>query len=277
VSLNYKESGKSLANEMLRLLGNTNASDVDKSMVLLYAKLYLDQSLNLPTKHGEIKFNIANEMSLKRGQTLLTKEPETIEWIDSFDENDTMWDIGANVGVYSLYAAARGIKTLSFEPSSANYYLLNKNIELNKFDDLISAYCLALSDASEIGSINMINLAYGGALHSFSNDAESEKFSHGAFTSSIDDFISQYNISVPTHIKIDVDGLEGPIVRGATKTFASEKLKSVLIELDTDSKEEMDTVLSVMEASGLELIHVGEPNEYEGKNKFIKNHIFKRN
>ena len=39
-----------------------------------------------------------------RADTVLTKELDTIGWIDEFDEGSVFWDIGANVGVYSLYA-----------------------------------------------------------------------------------------------------------------------------------------------------------------------------
>ena len=35
---------------------------------------------------------------------LLTKEPGTIAWIEGFTEDDVFWDVGANVGLYSLYA-----------------------------------------------------------------------------------------------------------------------------------------------------------------------------
>lgn len=40
--------------------------------------------------------------------TLLEKEPETIEWIDGFGAGETMWDVGADVGIYSIYAAMLG-------------------------------------------------------------------------------------------------------------------------------------------------------------------------
>ena len=53
-----------------------------------------------------------------RFNTLLDKEPETIEWIDSFKPGETLWDIGANVGIYSIYAGLRGLNVLSFEPDT---------------------------------------------------------------------------------------------------------------------------------------------------------------
>lgn len=100
------------------------------------------------TDFGEIKFFCPGELTEWRARTLLTKEPETIEWINTFSQTDTFWDIGSNVGMYSLYAALKGLLVLSFEPSPSNYYLLNRNIEINKMDDKISAYCIAFNDTT---------------------------------------------------------------------------------------------------------------------------------
>ena len=91
------------------------------------------------TPHGGINFYCLGKLPQWRAETLLTKEPDTIQWIDSFEENSEFWDIGANIGVYSLYGANRKIKVTAFEPSASNYYILTKNIEINGFDDQILA------------------------------------------------------------------------------------------------------------------------------------------
>ena len=76
-----------------------------------------------------------------RIDTLLTKEPETIEWINNFKDNKELvfWDIGANIGLYSIYAALRykDIKIISFEPSTNNLRILSRNISINQLDEKI--------------------------------------------------------------------------------------------------------------------------------------------
>src|ERR1700722_13685174 len=119
------------------------------------------------TSHGPINFYCLGALPLWRVRTLFTKEPETIEWIDSFAEGDVFWDIGANVGIYSLYAAAKRVHVVAFEPAAGNYYLLNRNIELNGFADRVEAYCVALSDETSARSLNMQMTELGGALSSF--------------------------------------------------------------------------------------------------------------
>ena len=102
-----------------------------------------------------------------RIRTFHEKEPETLEWIDSINEDEVFWDIGANISIYSLYAAIRGLRVLSFEPSPANYHLLNSNIEKNCLNHSISAYCLAFSEKTELGSFYMSSTEAGSALNSF--------------------------------------------------------------------------------------------------------------
>ena len=68
------------------------------------------------------------EICRYRASSFLYKEPETIRWIDSFEVEDSFLDIGANIGIYSLYAATKGIKATCIEPDALNFALLNMNI-----------------------------------------------------------------------------------------------------------------------------------------------------
>jgi len=215
------------------------------------------------TQHGDIKFYDFGELPIWRAETLLTKEPETIEWIDSFIKGDLLWDIGANIGCYSLYAAKKDISVVSFEPSAANFFILQKNIELNQFDKKIQAFCLALSDISETGYLNMSTIEMGGAISTFGNTmkrfdyadhSRDVKFSQGMISFSIDEFIRYYHIPVPNHIKIDVDGIENKIIRGAKHTLNDKNLKSLLIELDFNQSEYNKEIISILEESGFKLI-----------------------
>ena len=63
-----------------------------------------------------------------RALTFETKEPETLNWIRGFDAEDNLLDIGANIGIYSLYAAYKGGNVTAIEPDALNYALLNLNI-----------------------------------------------------------------------------------------------------------------------------------------------------
>lgn len=235
------------------------------------------------TDFGEIKFFCPGELTEWRARTLLTKEPETIEWINTFSQTDTFWDIGSNVGVYSLYAALKGLLVLSFEPSPSNYYLLNRNIEINKMDDKISAYCIAFNDTTGLDAFYMANTELGGALNNF---GEAVDWQGKVFTPSlkqamvgfsIDDFVQQFSPLFPNHIKIDVDGIENRIIKGAINTLADKRFRSLLVELDTERIEYCKEVTDIIEISGLKLfkkVHATEVDNSKFSNVF--NHIFIR-
>ena len=218
-----------------------------------------------------------------RAKTLLTKEPETIEWINGFNKSEVLWDIGANVGVFSLYAALRGLQVLAFEPSPSNYYLLSKNIEINNFDSKISAYCMALNNETKLDFFYMANSDLGGALNSFgeARDWQGKVFNAQLKQSmigfSLDNFIEKFDPPFPNHIKLDVDGIEDSIIKGAKNSLGDKRLKSVLVELDTERKEYTKEVVDTMSDSGLKLFKKEHAAMFEnGIFRNVYNHIFVR-
>jgi FkbM family methyltransferase len=244
----------------------------------------LSPIITIETKHGSIQFYCPSEIAFWRGETLLTKEPETIEWIDNFNKESVFWDIGANIGMYSLYAALRPqIQVLAFEPASANYYLLNKNIEINKMDNRIFSFCLAFNDVTLIERLNCTTTEVGGALSSFAATTDwqgkpfSPIFKQGMIGFKIDEFIERFNPPFPNHIKIDVDGIEDKIINGAQKTISDNRLSSLLLELDTDQKDYCQGVIGYLKRAGMKLLSVKHAPMLDGS-KFasVYNHIFVR-
>jgi predicted RNA methylase len=74
-----------------------------------------------------IRFYCPDKLSMWRADTLLTKEPETIHWIDRMQSGEILVDIGASTGIYSLYAAKRGVQVIAVEPDPAIYKILLRN------------------------------------------------------------------------------------------------------------------------------------------------------
>jgi FkbM family methyltransferase len=177
-----------------------------------------------------------------RIDTLRTKEPVTIEWLDSFVEEDIFVDVGANMGLYTLWAAVnKKTKTYAFEPESQNYALLNQNIFINQQNNRIKAYNLAITDKIGIGNFYITELMPGSSLHQFDSIVNYKGeptefiFEQGNFGVTLDYLVDNKMIPQPTHIKIDVDGLEHRVILGAIKTI--QNVKSLLIEVNTNSKD----------------------------------------
>lgn len=201
----------------------------------------------------KIKYYCLGTIPLYRYETLLTKEPETIEWIDSLDPNAVMWDIGANVGIYSVYAAHKGLEVIAVEPMPSNFYTLTKNIEINNISEKVSAFCIALTNEVCIDYFYISTAQIGASQNSFKEQIgwdysklDDFKYKHTTLGMSVDKFIEIFNPKIPNYIKIDVDGLEKNILYGAPKTLANPAVRSMLIELNTDWEDYKDILNFVL-------------------------------
>jgi FkbM family methyltransferase len=194
--------------------------------------------------HNGITYNFAipNILCVYRADTFSSKEPETLDWIDTIEPGSIFWDIGANVGLYSVYAAKKGCKVYAFEPSVFNLEVLARNANLNDVTNLISIIPGALSDKTGFGTLNMTSTQIGGALSTFDKlygfDGKALKtiFSYTTFALTIDDAVHKFGIPAPEHIKLDVDGIEHLILSGSSNSLY--KVKTVLIEISQEFKEQ---------------------------------------
>lgn len=203
-----------------------------------------------------IRFNTPNEATLWRVKTLHQKEPDTIRWIAAMKPGSVLLDVGANVGMYSvLAAAARQMKVFAFEPESQNYGLLNANIAVNGLSDRVLAYPIALSDKMALDRLFLSQFDAGGSCHSigeqvgFDLKPRSAAFVQGSFSATIDQLVDAGSMPVPDYIKIDVDGFEHKVLDGASKTLADPTVKEVLVELNTHL-EEHRAAIKKLEALG---------------------------
>jgi FkbM family methyltransferase len=213
------------------------------------------------------------------------KEPETIEWIESFKAGDVFYDVGANVGAYSLVAAkqhAGAVRVYAFEPSFANFAQLSRNVMLNGLANSVVPLQLALSDVTGLQTFNYQNLEPGGALHTLGApvDYKGDLFAPIATQQvpsyRIDDLISQLGLPQPTHLKLDVDGIESAILSGAAATLANPALKSILVEIETGD-EEAATITATLKTKGLRL-RSKHPYVYRNRPEFagVCNYIYVR-
>jgi FkbM family methyltransferase len=200
----------------------------------------------------------------KRAANALTKDPEMIRWLDKIGPDDVFWDIGANVGIFSLYAALkRHSRVYAFEPGAANYFVLNRNIELNRAQDRISALCVAVAEKSEFDVLNMRQTVPGYSLSTFgqpighTGEAFVPRFKQGMVGFSLDDLAEK--LPAPTHIKIDVDGIELPILLGGPKMLKNAALRSLIVELDPAQPHLLAKAREVLEAHGLRFSHSYNP------------------
>ena len=198
-----------------------------------------DQILITSKLDKQFVFGIPNDFCKWRANTLFSKEPETIKWLSSFKQTDIFWDVGANIGLYSIFAAVNiGCKVLAFEPENQNYAQLNKNIHFNKVNELVTGYCIGISDETAITKINLSRIAAGYSGHSIDINSTSV-FSQGCLVHSIDTLI-EMGLPCPTKLKIDIDGLEPLVLKGCEKNIRN--IDSILIEIDQNNKSHLNMI-----------------------------------
>lgn len=205
--------------------------------------------------------------------TFFDKEADTLEWIKSFKKNCIFFDIGANVGTYSIYASIiiPTIKTYSFEPSFLNTKVLARNISINNLQKKIIIIQLPLSNKkNKIQLMSEATFEEGGSFNAFGVNYNSGNFikkinRYSILGTSLDDLISNKILPIPNYIKIDVDGIEHLILSGAKKFLKSKKIKSILIELFPDFKKQFNTCIKILNNCGFKL-----------SSKHGNNYIFER-
>ena len=222
--------------------------------------------LAVATRRGPIRFFCPTPLLLARAESMLSKEPDTIRWIDGLLPGDVLWDIGANVGVFSLYAASiPGVSVRAFEPLASNFYVLSRNFQLNGLDSRAVAYCIAFSGHAGLGVLNVDSAAMGSALSHFGQEGEMSRYARLSTPSSaqgmmgftLDDFIEKFSPPFPSHLKIDVDGLELEILRGAERTLRDQRLRSVMVELSLSDDDQARSGIDLLATAGLELVATG--------------------
>ena len=242
----------------------------------------LDPCKSVDSPSGPVYFSTPNRATAWRVDTLFTKEPDTIEWIAEFPPETVLVDIGANVGMYTIWAAkTRDVRVFAFEPESQNYALLNRNIVRNGLQDRVIAYCLSLSDAPRFGRLGLSAFSVGGSVHQFSASAgarvQGKAYLQGSYSSTLDTLVAEGVIPVPDYVKIDVDGIEPEIVRGARATFSDRRVRSVLIEVDTNTESHWEMVDLMLELGfDYAQAQVDRAQRKEGPFKGVGNYVFRR-
>jgi len=219
-----------------------------------------------------------------RVDSLFEKEPITIQWIAEFAPEDVLVDVGANVGMYTIWAAkTRGSRVIAFEPEAQNYALLNRNIALNQLGGQAKAYCLALSDQAGYSELHLSSLQLGGSCHSlgepvdFKHQPMHPAYSQGCVAARLDDLVAAGVVPMPAHIKIDVDGFEPKVIAGARRVLTDRKVRSLLVETNQNLADHMQMVAE-LEALGFRYdpAQVAAAERKSGTFKGVAEYVFKR-
>ena len=233
-------------------------------------------------RHGDssFKMRLSNPIELWRAATLSTKEPETVRWLTTtLGPDSVVYDVGANIGLYTLLALSthERVRAVCFEPDPLNFARLTDNLHLNPFGGRAVAYAVGLSDETRIARFHSSDFIVGKAENWFAGPSEGGQEQGRVVTGCplyrLDTFMAeQPDLPSPTHLKIDVDGPEVRILKGAAATLARPSLCHVLAELFDD---ELDEVTALLGAHGFKHAEASRHTAVPVRG-YVGNHIFRR-
>ena len=264
-----------------------------KFKFLLYLKEHIENKQYIKKKilDKEINFFTPNKATELRVRRIFTKEPGTLEWINNFktDENTIFWDIGSNIGLFSIYAATKHskIKVFSFEPSTSNLRVLSRNISINNLEKQIIMNQFPLTNKiNEYLTFKESRFQEGCAENVFGESFDfegSEFFSKNEYTvygTNINYLLKNKILDLPDYIKIDVDGIEHLILEGGIDYLSEKKIKSISVEINKNFKEQLEKISNIMEKCNFTFSSSNyspdNPNR-DVKNTNTENFIFNKN
>ncbi len=190
------------------------------------------------------------------------KEPEVRYYIDTYvKDKDIFYDIGANVGVFSIYAAKRypHISVYCFEPEYSNLNTLKENIICNDLMLRTKICSVAVSNFVGLSMLHLQDISTGSAAHTESkkpinmtDEGYPVLWSEGIFSATLDYLCEQLGI-IPNTMKIDTDGNEDKVLEGGIKTLSNPILRSLVIEMPHDDAEKSRYCYKLLKSAGLRL------------------------
>ena len=267
---------KKIAEAILSVLASIMKSMPPRVSAFYLGQLQLFSKLDYNKRPLFLK--VSNTNSLTRLNSC-RKEAETVAWVEEMaNKYAVIYDIGANVGAYSLIGGAllnkKGGKLYAFEPVSSNFSELCENIRHNQLMENIVPVNIALSSVSDVDYFEINQLQSGSAMHKGLSKREenrqqkvsNEKFGFWIHKMKLDDFVSSSSVLFPECIKIDVDGHEMEVFIGASATLADPRCKSIIFEID-ENDPVTKKICEFIEGKGFVLqkknFHIGSEGIYD--------------
>lgn len=186
-------------------------------------------------------------------------EPDLAQvFVEHIDPSRDVIDVGANVGFFSILAARHlsAGRVLSIEPTEAAFARLSRNVSSNDEDQKVILHRGLVSDSQGTNAIHVIpgmeEYSSIGALHPAAREVYATE-QHMVASDRLDDLVAHHGLN-PGLIKVDVEGAEGLVFRGATETLR--KFRPVILS------ELSDPLLRELGDSAHELVRMLESAGY---------------
>jgi len=155
--------------------------------------------------------------------------------LGALKKRDVFYDIGANAGIFTLEAAnllKNSIQVHSFEPQESLVNTLRTSLLLNKFNN-VTTHKFLLSDKSRKNTLYIPKRGHSIHASTVARDESTIEKQYESFT--IDNLVKDKVIPAPNVVKMDVEGSELSVLKGAKKTIQRHK-PVIVFEADENMK-----------------------------------------
>lgn len=218
----------------LSLLGEAEErSFARRVLAKVYATaLAIRGSYTLALRGRSVRFSAPTATAVQRNlRRFEAEQDELAAFVAEIEADDVVYDVGANTGLYSLFAAPEcpDGRVIAFEPYPPNVELCERDVARNGFSN-IEVVDVALSDAvghTAFSQPKEPDVGYGSA----SIEAETSAGSVEVPTTTGDRLIADGEIPPPNVVKIDVEGAEPLVVEGLADALSAPSCRAVFCEV----------------------------------------------
>ena len=179
--------------------------------------------------------------ALERG----TREPELYTWLSGMPEDAVYFDVGTSYGQEVALASSledKNIRVVGFDCGlyHGHFCALNKTLNADRFQFVFAAV------AETTGKL--ISITSNSDTHIPPLHKKNVPYCYEVMTLALDDFARTHQL-YPTHLKIDVDGAERGVLKGAQHILKTPTLQQIFIEVDNENK----SIVKSLEKAGFEM------------------------
>lgn len=222
---------------------------------IIYAKLFNKNIYSLNLRNG-IKFIVDGKIG-KADLSMLSEiwyhkyyNPKGFE----INNNDIVFDIGANNGYFSLYAAKRGKMVYAFEPLPKLCNKIKETIQINKIENVVLEN---IGIAKEKGELSFFESHIHNGCHSLFKRDESDT-EIKIKTNSLENYCDENSIKKIDFLKLDCEGAEYEIFESLSEDFLKKRIEKISLEYHDDI---------VSNKTYTDILRLLSYNNYQVKNK----------
>jgi len=213
----------------------------------LYIEIYNGE--NLLHKEG---YNFGENIKIKLNEQIHYDKNDTNSWAPFFevfiknsyesdlvklDKDDIVVDLGANIGMFTIFASNKVKKIYSVEPLPETFNNLEKNVQ--HFDNVTT---LNKAIYSKGGNIEFNKNEVSGASSIFNKQINFETVTIEAIT--FDDFLKKYNLDKINYLKVDIEGAEFDLFENMNEDYLQNNIDKIFMEVHLMNNFKLDDILN---------------------------------